>query len=93
MIAVLAIALGAGLLLAISSILPGASFWVLPSGITAAVSKMGTFISYFWAFMPDGSGSTTAAALSAVITVDLFVIPWLAARNIRLPIPKLKIFG
>ena len=67
------------------SILPDASFWPLPDGLTDGLTWLGSQIGIAGAFLPDGTLGNMASALTLVVSVNLFVIPWLAARNFRLP--------
>ncbi len=67
------------------SILPASTFWPLPSGLTDGLTWLGTQIGIAGAFLPDGTLANMAAALTLVVSVNLFVLPWLAARNFRLP--------
>lgn len=67
------------------SILPAASFWPLPVGLTDGLTWLGTQIGIAGAFLPDGTLATMVQALTLVVSVNLFILPWLAARNFRLP--------
>lgn len=67
------------------TILPDSTFLPLPSGVTSAFSWLGSVAGTAAAIMPDNFFSNIAAALTFVVAVNTFVIPWLAARNFKLP--------
>jgi len=67
------------------AMLPPASWLPLPAGLTNAIAAFGEFIGNAAAFLPDGTLTNMVAALTVIGTVNLLVIPWLAARNFRLP--------
>jgi len=68
-----------------AALLPSATFWPLPTGLTDALEWIATPFAYAGAFLPDGMLSTAFAALSLLLAVNLFVLPWLWARGFRLP--------
>jgi len=67
------------------AILPDASFWPLPSGFTSGLEFVGGKIALAAAILPAGTLENLTAALSLVVVANIFVLPWLAARNFRLP--------
>jgi len=56
-----------------------------PSALLAAVSGIGYYIGLVANILPNGMLGHMVSALSLVVTVNLLVIPWMAARNFRLP--------
>lgn len=67
------------------ALLPSSSFWPLPSGFTSAMDFLGEMSGLVATILPDNTFANLTGALTLVVTVNLFVIPWLAARNFRLP--------
>lgn len=67
------------------AILPSSTFWPLPEGLTDGLAWLGEQIGLAGAFLPDGVLSNMTSALTLIVTVNLFILPWLAARNFRLP--------
>jgi len=67
------------------AILPNADFWPLPSGLTDSLSWISSQIGQVGAILPSGTLANLFAALTLVVAVQLFVLPWVAARNFRLP--------
>lgn len=66
-------------------ILPEASFWPLPDGVTAAFSTLGDFVATAAAFLPDGVASTASDAAYFLLTVFVLCLPWAIVRALRLP--------
>ena len=67
------------------AIMPDADFLPLPEGITGAFSLLGDFFATTSLILPDNTLTTLAEALTLVGVVNLFVLPWIAARKFRLP--------
>lgn len=74
--------------IAFRSILPSREFWELPDMMVSAMEGLGSLISKAAAVLPDNFLLHLAAALALVITVTIFVFPWLAARNFKLPFSR-----
>lgn len=70
---------------AFQSFLPPASWLPLPAAFTNAISAMGEYVAMGLALLPSGFIGHLAAAVAVLTTVNLFVLPWLAARHFRLP--------
>ncbi len=58
----------------------------LPAGLLSAISYVGTCIAYTKNFVPNGTFENAAAALAFVAAVHFIVIPFIAARNFKIPI-------
>lgn len=71
--------------LAVASILPLGSAYPLPQGLQDALTFISTPISFGAAFLPSGVMATGATALTALLAVNLIVLPFLWARHFRLP--------
>jgi len=67
------------------ALLPDASIWPLPQGLTDGLEFLGDQVASLAAILPDNTLNNLVAALTLVITANLLVIPWLAARGFRLP--------
>lgn len=70
-------------------ILPDPGWFAWPQGLQDAFEDVGYFFSVAGAFLPDGVLGHLAAALGLKLVVDFIVIPWLIARDFRLPFAAL----
>jgi hypothetical protein len=67
------------------AIWPGPDFLPLPASFYNSIDWLGSQIGVAANFLPDGFAANLAVALSLVVAVNLFVIPFIAARRFRLP--------
>jgi len=59
--------------------------WAFPAGLSSMFTSLGSFIGTVSVILPDGVLSNMAAAMTFVFAVQVFILPWLAARHFRLP--------
>lgn len=70
-------------------ILPPSSFLPLPQGFLDALEFIGTMVASAANVLPDGTLNNLVSAMTVVLAVNFVVVPWLAARNFRLPFAAL----
>lgn len=90
MLYLLAISVGVGLCRFLLLILPDASAWVLPDGITAAFSTMAGYVGVVGAFLPSGVAGAISDSLSYGLLVFLGCLPFYVARHFIPFIPPKK---
>jgi len=71
------------------AVLIPSSWSTLPDGVLSMFTALGDFIGTASVILPDGFLANLAAATAVIFSVQLFVLPWIAARNFRLPFAAL----